>query len=125
MKQMDKRKVQVSDKDTKDVLLYRDPTHVALALKVVEQMCNGQNRMLQVIDVMISIHVPAVDFILHVYVCIQNFFRDQPDSIVNVNLVGKVTAFLQQQYTVINQHNIDLIKQVFDTLVELCVVSVC
>ena len=68
MKQMGKQKVQVSDKDTKDVLLYRDPTHVALALKVVEQMCNGQNRMLQVIDLIISIHVPAVDSILHVYV---------------------------------------------------------
>ena len=65
MKQVNKQKVQVSDKDTKDVLLYRDPTHVALALKVVEQMCNGQNSMLQVIDVIISIHVPAVDFILH------------------------------------------------------------
>ena len=49
MKQMDKQKVQVSDKDTKDALLHRDPTHVALALKVVGQMCNGQNRMLQVI----------------------------------------------------------------------------
>ena len=49
MKQMDKKKVQVTDKDTKDALLHCDPTHVTLALKVVGQMCNGQNRMLQVI----------------------------------------------------------------------------
>jgi inositol 1,4,5-triphosphate receptor type 1 len=92
-----KEKVQVSRKDTKEALLHHNPLHPELALKVLGQICNGQNRVMQ------------------------NFFREQPDSIANVNLVGKVATFLQQQHSEINQQNIELIQEVVETLLEMSV----
>ena len=44
-----KEKVQVSRKDTKEALLHHNPLHPELALKVLGQICNGQNRVMQVV----------------------------------------------------------------------------
>ena len=52
----------------------------------------------------------------------QNFFRDQPESIANVNLIGEVATFAQHYYGKINGNNVQLVVQVLQTLVEVCVV---
>lgn len=52
----------------------------------------------------------------------QNFFRDQPESIANVNLIGEVATFAQHYYGNIRHDNVELVMQVLQTLVEVCVV---
>lgn len=52
----------------------------------------------------------------------QNFFRDQPESIYKVNLIGEVATFIQHYYGNINCNNVKLVVQVLKTLMEVCVV---
>ena len=54
---------------------------------------------------------------------LQNYLREQPDNIKSVNLVAETTKFLNILYGSINHKSIDLITQVFETLVEFTSVS--
>ena len=56
------------------------------------------------------------------FCCVQSFFRDQPESIANVNLIGEVATFAQHYYGNIRPSNVELVIQVLQTLVEVCVV---
>jgi inositol 1,4,5-triphosphate receptor type 1 len=78
-------------------LKFQDTNYVELALRVLGLMCDGQNRALQ------------------------NYLREQPDNINNVNLVGEVSLFLQHFYSDINKENIELVNRILQTLVEMSV----
>jgi len=53
----------------------------------------------------------------------QNYLREQPDNIKTINLISEICMFLQSFYVEATKDNIALIKQVFQTLIEMSVVS--
>jgi inositol 1,4,5-triphosphate receptor type 1 len=81
-------------KDTSDALRFKDDGYIELVLRIMGYMCDGHNRVLQ------------------------DYLRVQPDNIKSLNLVGDTTGYLQLFYGGINETNIELVTQVFDTLIE-------
>ena len=61
-----KEKVQVSRKDTKEALLHHNPLHPELALKVLGQICNGQNRVMQVVFLSLILCTYCTYFCIHI-----------------------------------------------------------
>ena len=53
----------------------------------------------------------------------QNYLHEQPDNIKTINLVSEICTFLQLFYIDATKDNIFLINQVFQTLIEMSVVS--
>ena len=82
-------------------LKFRDSSYIELALRVLGLMCDGQYRPMQ------------------------NYLREQPDNIKNINLLSEICIFLQSFYVDVTKDNIVLINQVVQTLIELSVVSCC
>ena len=78
----------------------RDTSHIKLTLKFLGLLCDGQNRTMQ------------------------NYFREQPDNIETINLVSETCIFLQSFYVEVTdlEENIDLINELLQTLIEMCVV---
>jgi len=52
----------------------------------------------------------------------QNYFREQHDNIKTINLVSETCLFLQSFYVEVTKENIDLITEIFLTIIEMCVV---
>ena len=80
-------------------LKFKDTSYIELALRVLGLMCDGQYRPMQ------------------------NYLREQPDNIKNINLVSEICVFLQSFYVDATKDNIVLINQVIQTLIEMSVVS--
>ena len=57
------------------------------------------------------------------YQVMQNYLREQPDNIKTINLVSEVCIFLQSFYVDVTKDNVVLINQIFQTLIEMSVVS--
>ena len=85
------------DKDIVKLLHFQDSTHIKLALLVLGLMCDGQYRLMQ------------------------NYLREQPDNIHNINIVGEVAMFLQVYYTDVNSETMELVHLILQTLTEMCV----
>ena len=51
----------------------------------------------------------------------QNYLREQPDNIHNINIVGEVANFLQVYYTEVNSETMELVHLILQTLIEMCV----
>ena len=85
------------DKETATLLHFQDSAHIKLALVVLGLMCDGQYRLMQ------------------------NYLREQPDNIHNVNIVGEVANFLQVYYTEVNSETMELVHLILQTLIEMCV----
>lgn len=81
------------------VVQFQDLKHIELALKVLGLMCDGQ------------------------YLEMQNYLREQRQSINSINMVGEVTTFLQQifQGQHINPETLDVVNQLLQTLIEMSV----
>ena len=54
---------------------------------------------------------------------LQNYLRQQPDNIKNINLVSETCIFLSSFYIDVTSDNIVLINTVLKTLIEMSVVS--
>ena len=63
--------VSCEDERTAELLRLQDSSNIKLALRVLGLMCDGQYRLMQ------------------------NYLREQPDNIHNINIVGEVAMFLQ------------------------------
>jgi hypothetical protein len=59
-----------------------------------------------------------------IFVCVQNYLREQPDNVKSFNIVGETAQFLNVVYTTINNKTIDLVIQLFNTLNEFCSVGI-
>ena len=81
------------------VVQFQNLKHIELAMKVLGLMCDGQCREMQ------------------------NYLREQKESITSVNMVGEVAIFLQQifQSRSITPETITALHQILQTLVEMCV----
>ncbi|KAL3848190.1 hypothetical protein ACJMK2_019064, partial [Sinanodonta woodiana] len=75
-------------------LEFKDEGYIELVLRILGLMCDNQYRGLQ------------------------DYLREQPDNIKSVNLVSETTRFLSILYSSVNDKSVDLIIQLFDTLVE-------
>ncbi|KAK3607291.1 hypothetical protein CHS0354_002916 [Potamilus streckersoni] len=73
----------------------KDDGYIELVFKILRLMCNQQYRGLQ------------------------DLLREQPDSINSVNLVSDTTQFLSILYSNVNDKSVELISQLFDTLVRM------
>ena len=78
---------------------FKDTSYIELALRVLGLMCDGQYRPLQ------------------------NYLRQQPDNIKNINLVSETCIFLSSFYVDVTNDNIELINTALKTLIEMSVVS--
>ncbi|KAI0240007.1 hypothetical protein LSAT2_009288, partial [Lamellibrachia satsuma] len=87
---------QTLDKEEMD---YHDDGYIELVLRMMGSMCDGQNTILQ------------------------DYLREQPDNIKSVNLIAETAQFLSLIYGSVNNKNIILITELFNTLVEFT--SVC
>ena len=85
---------EVADEEEKNETKYQDEGFSELLIKILAQMCDGQNRALQ------------------------DYIRIQPDNIRSVNIIKELTLFLNSLYSSIDQSNIELVIQLFDTLNE-------
>ena len=56
-------------------------------------------------------------------VVLQDYLREQPDNIKSVNLIAETAQFLNLIYGSVNNKNVILITELFNTLVEF--MSVC
>lgn len=65
-----------------------------LVMKILAQMCDGQNQALQ------------------------DYIRIQPDNIKSINIIGELALFVSSIYTNIDQSNIELVIELFNTLNE-------
>lgn len=63
-------------------------------------------------------------FVVKIYSQFQNYLREQPDNIKSVNLVAETTRFVNILYSNITNLTIELLVQLFDTLVEYTSVSI-
>lgn len=81
------------------VLQFQNLKHIELAMKVLGLMCDGQYREMQ------------------------NYLREQKESINSINMVGEVAVFLQQifQSSGITPDTIDILHQLLQTLLEMSV----
>ena len=81
------------------VIQFEHLKHIELVMKVLGLMCDGQHHEMQ------------------------NYLREQKESIISVNMVGEVATFLQQifQSRSITPETISVLHQVLQTLVEMCV----
>ena len=79
-------------------LKFRDTSHIELTLRFLGLLCDGQNRTMQ------------------------NYFREQRDNIKTINLVSETCTFLHSFYVEVTKENIDLIIEVLQTIIEMCVV---
>ena len=81
------------------VVQFQDLKRIELAMKVLGLMCDGQYREMQ------------------------NYLREQKESITSVNMVGEVAIFLQQifQSRSITPESITVLYQLLQILVEMCV----
>ena len=68
--------------------------NIQVSFKLMGLMCDGQQKFLQ------------------------DYFREQPDNLENINMVVKAVQFLKIFYTEINKENICLVAQVFRTVTE-------
>ncbi|KAL3848189.1 hypothetical protein ACJMK2_019063 [Sinanodonta woodiana] len=75
-------------------LEFKDEGYIELVMRILGLMCDNQYRGLQ------------------------DYLREQPDNIKSVNLVSETTRFLGILYSNVNDKSVDLIIQLFDTLVE-------
>ncbi|XP_062518427.1 inositol 1,4,5-trisphosphate receptor type 1-like isoform X2 [Corticium candelabrum] len=80
--------------DASDALRFRDDGYIELVLRIMGYMCDGHNTVLQ------------------------DYLRVQPDNIRSLNLVAETTTYLQLFFGGINEDNVELVTQVFDTLIE-------
>ena len=82
-----------------NILQFQDLQHIELAMKVLGLMCDGQYREMQ------------------------NYLREQKESIHSVNMVGEVAVFLQQifQNRSITPETIQVVHQLLQTLIEMSV----
>ncbi|KAK2148285.1 hypothetical protein LSH36_505g01003 [Paralvinella palmiformis] len=78
------------------LLDYKDEGYIELVLRMLGLMCDGQNKTLQ------------------------NYLREQPDNIKSVNLIAETAQFLGLIYSSINNNTIDLVTEIFNTLVKFC-----
>ncbi|KAI0212013.1 hypothetical protein LSAT2_003099 [Lamellibrachia satsuma] len=78
----------------KEEMDYHDDGYIELVLRMMGSMCDGQNTILQ------------------------DYLREQPDNIKSVNLIAETTQFLNLIYGSVNNKNIILITELFNTLVE-------
>lgn len=59
-----------------------------------------------------------------IILCIlQDYLREQPDNMKSFNIVAETAQFINLVYSNINQQNIPLVTQLFETLNEFTVVS--
>ena len=81
------------------ILQFQDLKHIELAMKVLGLMCDGQYRDMQ------------------------DYLREQKKSISSINMVGEVATFLQQifQSRAVNPETIEVLHQLLQTLIEMCV----
>ena len=86
-------------KHAASILQFQDLKHIELAMEVLGLMCDGQYREMQ------------------------NYLREQKESINSVNMVGEVAVFLQQifQSRDINPETVDVLHQLLQTLIEMSV----
>ncbi len=85
------------DQKTVQLLRFQDSHHSKLALRVLGLMCDGQYRLMQ------------------------NYLREQPDNIHNINIVGEVAHFIQHFYNDIDAETMELVHLILQTLIEMCV----
>ncbi|KAL5005127.1 hypothetical protein ScPMuIL_018583 [Solemya velum] len=88
------REIMESSMDGTADLDFKDDGFIQLVLKNLGLMCDNQHRGLQ------------------------NYLREQPDNIKSVNLVAETTRFVNILYSNITNLTIELLVQLFDTLVE-------
>ncbi|XP_064627454.1 inositol 1,4,5-trisphosphate receptor type 1-like isoform X9 [Lineus longissimus] len=74
----------------------KDDGYIALVLKVLARVCDGQHRGLQ------------------------DYLREQPDNVKSFNIVAETAQYLNALYSNINADTIDLAIQLFNTLNEFC-----
>lgn len=81
------------------LLQFQHLKHIELAMEVLGLMCDGQYREMQ------------------------NYLREQKESICSVNMVGEVATFLQQIFKSrdLNPETIDVLHQLLQTLIEMSV----
>ncbi len=76
-------------------LEYKDAGYAHIVLKLLAQLCDGQNS-----------HT-------------QNYLREQKDNVKSINVVAETARLLQHLYSGICKENIGLTTQLFDTLIEI------
>ena len=81
------------------ILQFQNLKHIELALKVLGLMCDGQ------------------------YHEMQNYLREQKESIGSINMVGEVASFLQKifQSRDVNPETVEVVHQLLQTLIEMSV----
>ncbi|XP_074663089.1 inositol 1,4,5-trisphosphate-gated calcium channel ITPR3-like [Tubulanus polymorphus] len=84
------------DFDEEDQPETKDDGYIALVLKVLARICDGQHRGLQ------------------------DYLREQPDNVKSFNIVAETVQYLNAIYSNINAETIDLCIQLFATLNEFC-----
>ncbi len=82
---------------TAELLRFQDSHNSNLVLRVLGLMCDGQYRLMQ------------------------NYLREQPDNIHNINIVGEVAHFIQHFYNDIDAETMELVHLILQTLIEMCV----
>ena len=86
------------DKESLEVVEFHDHRRVALIVKVIGLMCDGQHREMQ------------------------NYLREQKESLGSFNIVEEITTFVYEysKRRVITSDVLPLITEAFQTLIELC-----
>jgi hypothetical protein len=84
------------DTDDEDDASTKDEGNIELVLRTLQLMCEGHNGVLQ------------------------NYIRAQPDNIRSLDLVAEVVKFADVVTEDVDENNIELVVQTFDTLVEFC-----
>ncbi|PAA56314.1 hypothetical protein BOX15_Mlig033347g5, partial [Macrostomum lignano] len=79
-----------------ETISMKDDGYIALVLKVLASICDGQ------------------------HFGLQNYLREQPDNIKSFNIVAEVSQFINVAYSNINADTIDLLIQLFSTVNEFC-----
>ncbi|XP_065834186.1 inositol 1,4,5-trisphosphate receptor type 3-like isoform X2 [Oscarella lobularis] len=85
---------EVKGEPSPDHLRFRDDGYIEIVLRIMGYMCDGHHRVLQ------------------------DYLREQPDNIKSLNLVSEVCTYLHLFYNAIDEDNIPLVIQLFNTLVE-------
>uniref|UniRef100_A0A1I8JKV2 RIH_assoc domain-containing protein n=1 Tax=Macrostomum lignano TaxID=282301 RepID=A0A1I8JKV2_9PLAT len=81
-----------------ETISMKDDGYIALVLKVLASICDGQ------------------------HFGLQNYLREQPDNIKSFNIVAEVSQFINVAYSNINADTIDLLIQLFSTVNEFCAI---